>query len=346
MKIGLTYDLQADYLAEGYSKEEAAEFDQPATIDGIANALGELGYEVDRIGNAKRLMQRLAAGERWDLVFNIAEGLHGVAREAQVPAILDVYAIPYTFSDPLVLSLALHKNLTKMVVRQAGVPTPDFALVERMEDIGGIALPYPLFAKPVAEGTSKGISGASKIVDRPALERVCRDLLEQFHQPVLVETFLSGREFTIGLAGTGAAAEVLGTMEIHLLPGAEADVYSYSNKMEYADRVRYTPARADDDEVRRAEALALAAWRALGCRDGGRVDVRSNERGEPSFIEVNPLPGLHPHHSDLPILCDFAGISYVELIGKIVRSACERLKTDGQFGTPTVAAPSTTSRVA
>ena len=131
MNIGLTYDLRTDYLAEGYSEEETAEFDRPETIEAIEGALQELGYQTDRIGNAKRLVERLAQGDRWDLVFNIAEGLHGVAREAQVPAILDVYDIPYTFSDPLVLSLALHKKLTKTVVRQAGVPTPDFALVER-----------------------------------------------------------------------------------------------------------------------------------------------------------------------------------------------------------------------
>ena len=169
MNIGLTYDLRTDYLAEGYSEEETAEFDQPATIEGIEAALLELGYATDRIGNAKRLVERLAQGDRWDLVFNIAEGLHGVAREAQVPAMLDVYDIPYTFSDPLVLSLALSKNLTKTVVRQAGIPTPDFALVERPADVDAINLPFPLFAKPVAEGTSKGITAASKILDRPAL---------------------------------------------------------------------------------------------------------------------------------------------------------------------------------
>lgn len=120
-------------------------------------------------------------------------------------------------------------------------------------------------------------------------------------------------------------------MEINLLPGAEAEIYSYVNKIECAKLVRYTPVRAEDDEeVRRAEALALAAWRVLGCRDGGRIDVRSNGHGQPSFLEVNPLPGLQPGHSDLPILCGFIGISYVELIDKIVRSACRRLNAMGE----------------
>jgi D-alanine-D-alanine ligase len=326
MKIGLTYDLRSDYLAEGYSEEETAEFDRPDTIDAIEAALLELGYQTDRIGNAKRLVERLAQGDRWDLVFNIAEGLHGVAREAQVPAILDVYDIPYTFSDPLVASLALHKNLTKTVVRQAGIATPDFALVGRPAEADAVKLPFPLFAKPVAEGTSKGITAASKILDRQTLRRVCGELLEQFRQPVLVETFLSGREFTVGLTGTGTEAKVLATVEISLLPGAEAEVYSYTNKEQCEELVRYVLVRPHHDPlVERVEAMGLAAWRVLGCRDGGRVDIRCDAQDQPNFLEVNPLPGLHPQHSDLPILSGHVGISYVDLIDRIVRSARRRI---------------------
>lgn len=326
MKIGLTYDLRDDYLAEGYSEEETAEFDSPVTINGIDNALKELGYETDRIGNAKRLIGRLAAGDRWDLVFNFAEGLRGLAREAQVPAILDVYDIPYTFSDPLVLSLALHKGLTKSVVRQAGIATPDFAVVETTADVDRVDLPFPLFAKPVAEGTSKGITGRSKINDRAALRTVCAELLEQFRQPVLVETFLAGREFTVGVTGTNCESRTLGTMEILLLANAEQEIYSYANKENYTDRVRYRLVRpADDPLVAEVERLTLAAWRALDCRDGGRVDVRCDAAGRPYFLEVNPLPGLNPERSDLPILCGFAGIPYVDLIDRIVRSARRRM---------------------
>jgi D-alanine-D-alanine ligase len=325
MNIGITYDLRSDYLAEGYSEEETAEFDRPDTIQAIDAALQELGYQTDRIGNAKRLVERLAQGDRWDLVFNIAEGLHGVAREAQVPAILDVYAIPYTFSDPLVLGLALHKNLTKTVVAQAGILTPAFALASEPGEIDAIKLPFPLFAKPVAEGTSKGITGASKIVDHQALRQVTAELLHQFRQPVLVETFLSGREFTVGMTGTGAQAKVVGTMEINLLPGAETEVYSYVNKEKCEELVRYTLARPNDDPlVERVDEMALAVWRVLGCRDGGRVDIRCDGQGQPHFLEVNPLPGLHPQHSDLPILCGFMGVPYVDLIDRIVNSARQR----------------------
>ena len=283
MRIGLTYDLRQDYLAEGYSLEETAEFDRPDTVEAIEAALVELGYQPDRIGNAKQLIARLAAGDRWDLVFNIAEGLYGLAREAQVPAILDVFNIPYTFSDPLVLSLALHKGITKSVVRQGGVATPDFALVEREADIDAIDLPFPLFAKPVAEGTSKGISGASKIADRQALRAVCVDLLRKFRQPVLVETFLSGREFTVGVTGTGDAAVAVGTMEILLLPEAEAEIYSYENKAKY-EEPRALPAgppggRSADRRGRAADACRLAGVE-LPRRRAGRCPLRRRRRAQ------------------------------------------------------------------
>src|SRR5450759_2110927 len=198
VKIGITYDLRDDYIAEGYTEEETAEFDHPRTIDAIEEALRDLGYETDRIGHIRALTLRLVAGDRWDLVFNIAEGLRGFGREAQVPALLDAWEIPYTFSDPLVLSLTLHKGLTKRVIRDLGIPTPDFAVVETPEEMAAVALPFPLFAKPVAEGTGKGVTAASKIVDPVGLDRVCRELLAVFRQPVLVETFLPGREFTVG----------------------------------------------------------------------------------------------------------------------------------------------------
>ena len=176
MHIGLTYDLRDDYLAAGYGEEETAEFDRIATIDALEGALRAGGHRTDRIGHAARLARLLTTGRRWDLVFNIAEGLHGLGREAQVPALLELYGIPYTFSDPLTMSLTLHKGLTKLVVRDAGLPTPDFAVVARLEDLAGVDLPYPLFAKPIAEGTGKGIDGASKLARRrswPTAARCC-----------------------------------------------------------------------------------------------------------------------------------------------------------------------------
>lgn len=325
MRIGLTYDLRAEYLAQGYSEEETAEFDRVDTVESLENALGELGHQPDRIGAAKALVERLARGDRWDLVVNIAEGLHGLGRESQVPALLDLYTIPYTFSDPLVTAVCLHKGLAKLVVRNAGIPTPDFALIEQPADLDGVDLPFPLFAKPVAEGTGKGIDPTSRIHDKEGLHGVCTRLLERFRQPVLVETFLPGRELTVGLLGTGAEASILGTMEIILRPNAEPGVYSYVNKERCEELVDYRMGDCTDETIRRAETIALAAWRALGCRDGGRVDIRCDALGRPHFLEVNPLAGLHPEHSDLPMLAAAVGMGYTELIGRIVASAGKRL---------------------
>ena len=324
MKIGITYDLRDDYLKEGYTLEETAEFDRVDTIDAIDEAIRACGHETDRIGNAKQLVQRLARGERWDLVFNIAEGLHGVGREALVPALLDSYEIPYTFSDPLVLALTLHKGMTKAVLRDAGVPTADFAVVSVPADIEKVSLPYPLFVKPVAEGTGKGISDASLVKTPAELKRVCENLLAEFHQQVLVETFLPGREFTAGVVGTGGEAAAVGVMEVVFKKKEPADlIYSYHNKSNYEQVIEY---RVPEPEVIESCAgLALSAWKVLGCRDGGRVDIRMDGRGRPNFIEVNPLAGLNPVHSDLPILCKLNGISFQELMERILKSAFKRI---------------------
>lgn len=322
MNVGLTYDLRDDYLGQGFSEEETAEFDCTDTIDAIEGTLRDLGYKTDRIGNIKGLASRLVKGDRWDMVFNIAEGLMGLGREAQVPALLDAYDIPYAFSDPLVLSLTLHKGLTKHVIRDLGIPTPDFCVVEDLADIENVDLPFPLFAKPVAEGTSKGISAASKIKNKAQLDSGCRKLLSLFRQPVLVETYLPGREFTVGITGTGRNAVAIGVIEVVLKEGAEAGVYSYSNKKSFEDYVGYRLVR--DRLAQEAGETALRAWRGLGCRDAGRVDLRTNGNGVPEFIEVNPLAGLNPDISDLPILCKLAGVTYRELIADIMDSALSR----------------------
>ena len=323
MRIGLTYDLREDYLALGYSDEATAEFDRPDTIEAIENALIELGHQAVRIGHIRALVQALAAGERWELVFNIAEGLSGYGREAQIPALLDAYGIPYTFSDPLISALTLHKAMTKQVVRACGIATPDFALIETLDDLAGIDLPYPLFAKPVAEGTSKGVDTTSKIKTARQLRQVCQSLLAQFKQPVLVETYLPGREFTVGLLGTGAQTRVVAVLEVSLRPQADAEVYTYRNKEQCEELVHYH--LAFDRDADQAAELALKAWQSLGCRDAGRVDVRLDGQGRAQFIEVNPLAGMHPEHSDLPIMCSQAGMSYRDLLHAIVESASQRV---------------------
>jgi len=326
MNVGLVYDLRSEYLAEGYSEEETAEFDKEDTIEALREGLTALGFQVEPIGSAKSLVAALAKGQRWDLVFNIAEGLRGPGREALVPALLDAYDIPYTFSDPLVMALCLDKAACKRVVRDLGLPTPDFALVRTEKDVSGVALPYPLFAKPVAEGTGKGICAASRAADRKELTAICRVLLKRFKQPVLVEEYLPGREFTVGIAGTGELARPLGVMEVSLGGEAEPGAYSYSNKANFETLVQYLP--VDGPAAAEAMNLALAVWRGLGCRDGGRVDIRMDANGRASFLEVNPLAGLNPVISDLPILCNMNGVSYQDLLRMIVQSALERLPLD------------------
>lgn len=322
MRVGLTYDLRTDYEALGLAGEEVAEFDSAETVAHVEGALARQGCAVERIGNVWRLTERLAQGQRWDLVFNIAEGLRGRSREAQVPALLEAFAIPCTFADPLAMAATLDKAVAKRIARDHGVPTAPFAVVARPEDAARVDLPYPLFAKPVAEGTGKGVTPRSKARNARELAAVCAALLARYRQPVLVEPFLPGREFTVGVLGTGEEAGVLGVLEIELLAGAEPEIYSYSNKEHCEDLVRYR--LVDDADARAAAGVALAAYRALEAADAGRVDVRCDAAGSPMFLEVNPLPGLHPTHSDLPVLASQVGMAYDELIGAILRGAVVR----------------------
>jgi D-alanine-D-alanine ligase len=322
MTIGLTYDLRSDYLKEGYSEEATAEFDRESTIDGIEGALNQLGYKTEQIGHARQLIARISQGHRWDLVFNICEGMHGIGREAQVPAILDLYQIPYTFSDVLVLALTLHKGMTKRVIRDAGIPTPDFLILDDLKQLESIDLVFPLFVKPNAEGTGKGISAESNVKTAEELSSVCRDLLSVYPSGLLIEEFLPGREFTVGILGTGKDAFSVGIMEIVYTRKETNSIYSYQTKSEYEKSVEYQiPEKAIGDQCIR---LALEAWNVLGCRDCGRIDIRLDKFGVPNFIEVNPLPGLDKTHSDLPILAYKHGYDYTGIINEIVLSAGKR----------------------
>jgi D-alanine-D-alanine ligase len=329
VRIGLAYDLKDDYLALGYGEHAVAEFDSRETIDAVTGALVSLGHEVERIGHVRALAARLVAGERWDLVFNIAEGVAGFGRESQVPALLEAYEVPYTFSDPLVCALTLHKGMAKHVARGYGVPTPDFALVTTSAEAAALTLPLPLFVKPVAEGTSKGVTAKSLVTSRAALLDVCAQLLREYRQPVLVEQFLSGREFTVGILGTGESARALATLEVVLRAGADHAVYSYRNKAQWRELVEYR--LLEGGALRReVEEVALATWRCLGCRDAGRVDVRLDGAGVAQMLEVNPLAGLTPGHSDLPIMAQLKGMEYRALIGEILRCATARLAADAE----------------
>lgn len=321
MKLGLVYDLRDDYLALGYSEEEAAEFDSLVTIDALDAALTRQGWNVVRVGRGLELAKRLAAGERFDIVFSIAEGLKGRSREAQVPALCELYNQPYVFSDPLTMAVTLDKPVAKRIVRDHGVPTAPFAVIESATaPLTGVT--FPVFLKPVAEGTGKGCSGKSRVETKTALRTEASRMLKTFRQPVLAESYLPGREFTVGVVGTGAQAKVIAVLELQIARHAEAGVYGFANKQSFGDH--FACRLADDEEAQKAATRALAAHRALGCRDVSRVDMRSDATGEPQFLEVNAIPGLKPGFSDIAILTDLSGRSYDWLIGEIMRSACAR----------------------
>ncbi len=324
LRIGLAYDLKDDYLAAGHSALEVMEFDDEEVIAGLAGAMAELGYVVERLGRGVEVARRLVGGERWGLVVSIAEGLSGRSREAQVPALCEMFGQPYAFSDPLTCAATLDKAVAKRLVRDHGLPTAPFAVVRDLDDLARVeSLGFPLFLKPLAEGSSKGITGGSLARDFEHAAAACRELLAALGQPVLVEGFLPGREVTVGVVGNGAARRVVAVMEVGFTTEAETQAYTTLNKAEYQARVRYSLVDGDDF-AEQARALALAVARALECRDVARIDLRADEHGQLHFLEVNPLPGLHPVRSDLPIMARLAGVEYRQLVGEILTAARQR----------------------
>ena len=320
MKIGLTYDLRSWYLERGYTMDETAEFDKEETVAALEGELARLGYKTARIGNIFQLVKKLAAGERWDMVFNIAEGLYGDGRESVVPALLDQYRIPYVFSGPVVMGVSLNKYLTRLVVSAAGVPVCPGIIANSVRDLENISnLEYPLFVKPVAEGTGKGITTRSLVRDHESLLSLVTELLAVYKQPVLIEEYLPGREFTVGVTGNGAEAKVTGGMEVICKDNLP---YSVEVKENYENYVKYEV--YDKDLRSECDAVALGAWRALGAVDAGRVDMKADRHGKMCFIEANPLAGLNPVHSDLPMLSRMNGMAFGTLMEIIMDSAKKR----------------------
>jgi len=320
MRIGLTYDLRSWYLERGYTMDETAEFDKEETVVALENELVHLGYETVRIGNIFQLVEKLATGERWDIVFNIAEGLYGDGRESVVPALLDQYRIPYVFSGPVVMGVSLNKYLTRLVVAAAGVPVCPGIIANTVRDLDAVSsLEFPLFVKPVAEGTGKGITTRSVVRDRDSLVTLVTELLAVYNQPVLIEEYLPGREFTVGVTGNGAEAKVTGGMEVICRDNLP---YSVEVKENYENYVKY---RVYDENIKgECDAVALGSWRALGAVDAGRVDMKADRNGRMCFIEANPLAGLNPIHSDLPMLSRMNGLAFSSLIEIIMNSALIR----------------------
>jgi D-alanine-D-alanine ligase len=321
MKVGLTFDLRSWYIDRGYSLDETAEFDKQETVDALENALKIMGHETEPVGNAFQLIEALTAGKRWDLVFNIAEGLYGDGRESVVPAILDQYKIPYVFSGPVIMGLSLNKHIAKLIVAAAGFPVSPGCLIKRIEDLASCRLEYPLFVKPVSEGTGKGITEKSLVKSPSELRKMTEWILTEFRQPALAEEYLPGREFTVGIVGYGEDAVAIGGMEVicsNNLP------YSVEVKENYQNYCTYKP--LDADIADECKSVALGSWKALNAVDAGRVDLKADRYGKICFIEANPLAGLNPIHSDLPILSRMYGIQYQTLMEMIMSAALKRIK--------------------
>jgi D-alanine-D-alanine ligase len=320
-----------------------AEWDSAETIDAVAAALSTAG-EVIRLEADESFPERLRA-ERPDIVFNIAEGLNGTNREAHVPAICEFFGVPYSGSDPFTLSLCLHKARAKALLGVHGIANPPFVLVESERDLdrllaganARLALPTadaPLFVKPVQEGSSKGISEKNLVRSANELDARTRALLVDYDQPVIVESFLPGAEFTCGVLGNGDEARVLPIVAMNFasLPAGALPIYGFEAKWVWDTPdepldIFECPARIDPALRHAIETIVLRAYRVLGCRDWSRIDVRLDAAGTPNIVEVNPLPGILPNPSDnscLPKAARAAGLSYDDLILSALRAAAIR----------------------
>jgi D-alanine-D-alanine ligase len=315
--------------------DEYAEWDSRETIDAVASALARYG-DVIRLEATDDFPQELRDA-RPDIVFNIAEGLRGPNREAHVPAICEFYGVPYSGSDPFTLALCLDKARTKEILRANGVPTADWWLVRTHDDLRALCAQkpqLPLFAKPVHEGSSKGITEKNFVDSLAALEAVVSELLERYEQPVIVETFLPGAEFTCGVLGNGASARVLPIVGMNFasLPAGALPIYGFEAKWLW-DRpenpldIFSCPAKISESLRAEIEHVVLRAYDVLGCRDWSRVDVRLDADGGANIVEVNPLPGILPDAADnscLPKAARAAGIDYDGLIGACLIAAADR----------------------
>lgn len=323
IEVGIAFDLRSDF-AEGHGPDDRLdEYESPETVDAIIVALEACGYRARRLGGGRSLLQELLERPP-DLVFNMAEGAGTRSREAHVAAVCELLCVPYTHSDPLTLAATLDKSVAKRLVASAGMPTPRGQVVESAD--AEIALDFPVIAKPVAEGSSLGLRVTSRVDGADELQPHLERLLRDYRQPVLVEEFCPGPEFTVGVVGAGDGAAAIGLME--LVPRnvpLERFVYSVEAKRAGPAVVDYyCPPRRPAALQEALLETALAAYRVLGCRDIARVDLRLDAEGTPYFLEVNPLPGLQPWWGDLVLLAEARGYGYRELIGTIVERARER----------------------
>ncbi|RKG64216.1 ATP-grasp domain-containing protein [Corallococcus sp. CA054B] len=330
LRVGFSFNVKRvkpSATAETVQEDSEAEYDSPNTLQAIREAIASWGHEVIDL-EATAELPTVLSSTPLDIVFNIAEGFKGRNRESQVPAMLELLDIPYTGSDPATLSLALDKALAKKIVRQAGILTPNFQLmVTGKERLNKEFTTFPLIVKPVAEGSSKGVVTKSVCYSEAELRDVVKEIAGKYQQPALIEEYIGGREFTVGLLGE-RRPRVLPPMEIVFLDKAEKNpVYSFQHKLDWTDRIRYdAPAKIEPALLEKLRTAARNSFMALGCRDVARIDFRMDDKGRIYFIECNPLPGLTPGWSDLVLIAAGAGMDYRTLIGEIMAPAIRRYK--------------------
>ncbi len=324
LKVGFTFNVKRVTPDPTGEQDDQAEYDSPKTLQAIREAIASYGHEVVDLEATQDLPLQLASTPV-DVVFNIAEGFKGRSRESQVPSLLELLDIPYTGSDPAALSVSHDKALAKRMVRTHGIPTPDYLVLNTGKERLPKELGFPLLVKPVAEGTSKGVTKKSIVRTEEELREVAREMIAKYRQPALAEQYIAGREFTVGLLGE-RRPRVLPPMEIVFLDASDpTPVYSFDMKQDWSKEIRYeVPAKLGERELDRLERAARECFTALGCRDVARVDFRIDAEGRIFFIECNPLPGLTPGWSDLVLIAQAAGIEYRALIGEILSFAIRR----------------------
>jgi D-alanine-D-alanine ligase len=317
-----------------------AEWDTMETVNAVKTAIEErypvLPVEANELAYQKLLENRPL------FAFNMAEGLHGVSREAQMPAILEMLRIPYLGSDPLTLSVCLDKARTKEILSYHRIPTAPFSVVSTMDEFEDVRVRFPAMVKPLHEGSSKGIYNSCVVRSTEELEREVRVILSTYNQPALVEEYLPGREFTVAILGNGNDLTALPIVEMKFdaLPAGVNPIYSYEAKWiwdttESPLEIFECPARLDESVRAEIEEVCKKAYRVLHCKDWSRIDVRLNASGRPNIIEVNPLPGILPDPRDnscFPKAARAAGLSYNQLINRVLDIAMERCGVTVQAG--------------
>jgi len=322
--VGLTYDLKTDYeFKEGDPPDANAEFDHPSTIDVIAKAIESQGVKVKKIGNASSLLEKIDSLDV-DIVFNISEGLSGRNRESQVPILLEMTGIPFVGADALTLSLTLDKVMAKKIFIAEGIPTPKFFEVKSCDELRNVDhCKFPLIVKPRCEGSSKGLSEDSRVENMQELKRQVEYIVSSYKQPALVEEFISGQEFTVAIVGNDPP-EVMPVVQIKIDGRLKLNNKFYTFARITSDKLEYIcPARINHELNKKIRELALKTYRVVECRDFGRVDFRVDNEGRPYVLEINPLPSLSTEDVFMTV-AKAVGISYEEMIGKILNSALSR----------------------